>query len=872
MTRKLTAFLIAFSLLSTLNSIAQVGPDIIWQKSLGGSGDDKANDVIALADGGFMVAGSTKSNNGDVTGHHGSLDSTDAWVCRLDPNGNILWQKSFGGNGNEEFSTIIKSSDGNFLLVGTSASFDGDVVGNHGKTDFWALKIDLAGSVIWSKTFGGTESDNLRTGISTSECGYLLIGNTRSNNGDVSGNHGGNGSDIWFAKITSSGDLDWQKCYGNVIGNDNADDVIEDIDGHFIALVHGSGSGGTDGDFWAENGNDEVQIKINKDNRNIIYTQNGLTGSRFSSNGAIVKTPNGYLQAVNRAINYPLCAVTNGLVKLYMNGTVSQPLITPASCPNGMANFTSNFATAHGLAALSDSSFVGVGSMNDNGSGPNGTYGGSDAFIGLGRFVLGSRVYSSKKFGGSGHDQFTSIKVLSNRNEYIVAGFSNSNTNDVSGNHGNLDFWIVKVAATNKIVGDVFIDENNNGIKDGSEIMFDNAIITTSKTGFSKSSITYGGHYQTDVDTGTFQTTLSLSKPYYTVTPLSKTTSFSAFKLTDTVHFALHPIPGKRDYSVVPVSIGMPRPGFNIGYNIQITNNGSDVLTDRTLSFIKDKRSRFISSIPAQESISGDTITWKINSLNPQQNGLVYVYLKLDSTPSLQLNDTLKTQVYIDSTGDIVPGDNTSFIRQIVRGSFDPNDKQENNGGYLSLADYNSDQYLTYRINFQNTGNDTAFNIYVRDTLDLKTHSSNIEMVSSSHPFRLNVEKNNILVWSFENINLVDSIQNEPLSHGYLIFRVKPKSGLQIGDIIKNRASIYFDYNLPVLTNTVNTVVRLLAPEAPVVSGIKDKYCSSDSIQVGKLLNPSGNTTGTTVLVKLDTAILQTDPDGSFRFDVSTVK
>ena len=96
MTLKLTAIFIAF-LLFTQNSNAQVGPDIIWQKSLGGSGDDRANDIITLPDGGFMVAGSTKSNNGDVTGHHGSIDSTDAWVCRLDASGNILWQKSFGG-------------------------------------------------------------------------------------------------------------------------------------------------------------------------------------------------------------------------------------------------------------------------------------------------------------------------------------------------------------------------------------------------------------------------------------------------------------------------------------------------------------------------------------------------------------------------------------------------------------------------------------------------------------------------------------------------------------------------------------------------------------------------------------------------------
>jgi hypothetical protein len=113
-----------------------------------------------------------------------------------------------------------------------------------------------------------------------------------------------------------------------------------------------------------------------------------------------------------------------------------------------------------------------------------------------------------------------------------------------------------------------------------------------------------------------------------------------------------------------------------------------------------------------------------------------------------------------------------------------------------------------YTVRFQNTGTDTAFNIVVRDTLDSKVDWNTLEMVSASHNYQLNIKEGNKLTWTFDNIQLPDSNINEAASNGYIIYRIKPKTSLLPGDTIINTASIYFDFNLPVQTNTEKTVVE----------------------------------------------------------------
>lgn len=138
--------------------------------------------------------------------------------------------------------------------------------------------------------------------------------------------------------------------------------------------------------------------------------------------------------------------------------------------------------------------------------------------------------------------------------------------------------------------------------------------------------------------------------------------------------------------------------------------------------------------------------------------------------------------------------------------SYDPNDKWVSRDTLLPW-EIASEEYLYYRIRFQNTGTYAAINILVRDTLDEKLDWNTLQTISSSHSYNISVTNGNAVEWTFSNIMLPDSNANEPESHGFIYYRIRHKNTLNIGDNISNTAAIFFDYNEPVITNTVTTTV-----------------------------------------------------------------
>lgn len=173
-----------------------------WQKCLGGTGDDMAYDVIQIDDGGCIVIGFTDSNDGDVSGNHGE---EDVWIVKLDKSGNLEWQKCLGGTDNDRALSIIHTDDNEYIVAGYTSSNDGDVSGNHGAVDSWVIKLDANGNLEWQKCLGGTDDDKASSIIRTDDSGYIIAGFTHSNDGDVAGNHGGMFSyDYWIVKLTAS--------------------------------------------------------------------------------------------------------------------------------------------------------------------------------------------------------------------------------------------------------------------------------------------------------------------------------------------------------------------------------------------------------------------------------------------------------------------------------------------------------------------------------------------------------------------------------------------------------------------------------------------------------------------------------------------
>lgn len=157
--------------------------NILWNKFYGGSSEDYAGSIIQTLDGGYFVIGYSKSNDGDVTGNHGG---NDIWACKLDSAGNLMWQKSYGGSnydGIGKETSLLQTIDGGYIFMGYTESQDGDISTNHGEFDAWLVKINPSGDIEFEKTIGGSENDYGRQILKTNSNFTITVG-SRSNDGD----------------------------------------------------------------------------------------------------------------------------------------------------------------------------------------------------------------------------------------------------------------------------------------------------------------------------------------------------------------------------------------------------------------------------------------------------------------------------------------------------------------------------------------------------------------------------------------------------------------------------------------------------------------------------------------------------------------
>jgi len=180
-----------------------------WSNYYGGTFTDTAYDAIQTEDNGYMIVGASDSTDVDISNNHGGYDF---WVINISNTGELIWEKSFGGNETDEARAISKTSDGNYLVVGDTRSDEFDVSKNNGAADLWMIKITPEGTLLWEKTLGGTNFDVGRSVLKTQDDGFLISGSSRSNDGNLTSNRGQN--DAWVLKIDSSGDIDWQQTIG----------------------------------------------------------------------------------------------------------------------------------------------------------------------------------------------------------------------------------------------------------------------------------------------------------------------------------------------------------------------------------------------------------------------------------------------------------------------------------------------------------------------------------------------------------------------------------------------------------------------------------------------------------------------------------
>ena len=202
--------------------------NIEWQKTYGGSDYDQLETVAQTLDGGYILGGYSVSGISGIKTENNHASSIDIWIIKLDATGNIVWQNTIGGNSSDYLGSIENTSDGGYIVGAYSYSdISGDKTENHiGDADYWILKLNAAGNIVWQNTIGGTSADYCFRAQEISGGGFIVSGSSASPvSGDKTEGTVGPGfsTDIWVLKLDASGNIVWQ----NTIGGNSTETTFE---------------------------------------------------------------------------------------------------------------------------------------------------------------------------------------------------------------------------------------------------------------------------------------------------------------------------------------------------------------------------------------------------------------------------------------------------------------------------------------------------------------------------------------------------------------------------------------------------------------------------------------------------------------------
>jgi uncharacterized delta-60 repeat protein len=375
-----------------------------WLRSYGGTGYDIANFVQATSDGGCIVAGDTGSFG---------AGGEDVWVLRLDQEGNIQWQRSYGGTDDEVANSIQETSDGGYIVAGDTWSFGA------GDDDFWVLKLDQYGNIQWQRSYGGSDDDIAFSIQETSGGGYIVAG--------ITGSFGAGGGDIWVLRLDQYGNIQWQKCYG---GSDDeyALSIQESSDGGYLVAGYTESFGAGAWDAWVlkldQNGNVQWQRVYGGSSLEVAFSMQAT-----SDGGCVMAGATGSFGAGGGDV---------WVLRLDQNGNIQWQ-----KCYGG-----TDFDAASCIQVTSDGGYIVAGGTESFGAGDG------DAWV-L-RLDQYGNVQWQRVYGGSYVDRPFSIQVTSDGG-YIVAGRTESF--GVGG-----DFWVLRLDSDGDIPGCPMMSNSNASI------------------------------------------------------------------------------------------------------------------------------------------------------------------------------------------------------------------------------------------------------------------------------------------------------------------------------------------------------------------------------------------------------------------------
>ena len=415
-----------------ITNIVNAQPSITWQKCLGGSTNDALISSVQTTDGGYVLTGFTNSNDNDVSGNHGGAD---VWVVKLSGLGVIQWQKCLGGSGDEYGYSIQQTIDGGYIISASTQSNDGDVSGNNGGQDVWVVKLTGLGVIEWQKCLGGSSGETGYSIQQTIDGGYIINCTTGSNDADVSGNHGG--GDVWVVKLSGLGVIQWQKCLGGST-NDAGYYIRQTADGGYILTGYTySNDGDVSGNHAISVSSDCWVVKLTS--LGIIQWQKCLGGSDVDVGVQIQQNSEGgfILTGYTHSNDGDVSGNHGGPSDVWVVKLTSLGIIEWQKCYGG-----SSRESVNQIKQTSDGGYIITASTQSNNGDVSGNHGGYDSWVvkitSLG--VLQWQIC----LGGSGNEGAGLIYQTS-EGGYILNANTGSNDADVSGNHGGNDAWIVKL-------------------------------------------------------------------------------------------------------------------------------------------------------------------------------------------------------------------------------------------------------------------------------------------------------------------------------------------------------------------------------------------------------------------------------------------
>ena len=342
------------------------------------------------------------------------------------------------------------------------------------------------------------------------------------------------------------------------------------------------------------------------------------------------------------------------------------------------------------------------------------------------------------------------------------------------------------------ITGTVFNDANGDGVKDMGEVAFTNAVIEA-QPGSYLTAPDAAGNYVLPIDIGTF-TMNGQDVVYHTITTAPANITLIASQIDSLNHIGYQAVPGI--YDLVAHLTTMPaRPGFDNNVYVTVENIGTEN-TVAMLNLTFDNAQTWVGSGIVPDTQVGNNATWSPTIASGGSWGIV---VTLNTDAAVPIGTPLAhTITAVPSTQDTTPMDNTVAWTGLVVGAVDPNDKQVV-PGTMTPAQVQAGGALEYTIRFQNTGTFAADRVIITDTLSNDLLWNTMDLVGSSHTTEWFIQ-HGVLHFVMDPINLPDSTSDEPNSHGYVRFRMRPVNTLLNGAQIQNVANIYFDFNAPVIT------------------------------------------------------------------------